>query len=214
MSRAQGNSLVARIFGRALPTVPDFFTMLAAQSAEVEKTVAQLVAFMETTDKAIEKQIHDDEHAADAVKVANIHILNEAFSTPMDREDIYRAIVDLDEIVNSCKSTVNEMAALEVSPDRYTLEMTRELLIGAAALRRGFAKLGKDTASSADDARIARKAEHAVNKVYRAGLVELFQGTDYINMFKRREIYRHLTIAGAHLSNCAGTLNDVVVKLI
>jgi len=43
--------------------------------------------------------------------MTNIHILNEAFSTPIDREDIYRAITTLDEVVNGCKDAVSEMHA-------------------------------------------------------------------------------------------------------
>ena len=36
---------------------------------------------------------------------------------------------------------------------------------------------------------------------------------DYINMFKRREIYRHLTNAAEHMAQCANTLHDIVVKI-
>jgi len=41
----------------------------------------------------------------------------------------------------------------------------------------------------------------------------LFEGTDYINMFKRREIYRHLTNAAEHMALCANRLHDIVVKI-
>jgi uncharacterized protein Yka (UPF0111/DUF47 family) len=43
-------------------------------------------------------------------------LLNEAFSTPIDREDLHRAIINLDEIINSCKSIVAEMDAEMCSP--------------------------------------------------------------------------------------------------
>ena len=138
MTRNPGSSVVARIFERVLPTAPDFFGMLARQSRQVVHTVELLVEFMQTGSKQAEAQILADEHAADDVKVANIHVLNEAFSTPIDREDIYRAITNLDEIVNYCKDTVNEMAALEVAPDRFTIEMSLLLLNGATALHAGF----------------------------------------------------------------------------
>jgi hypothetical protein len=32
-------------------------------------------------------------------------------------------------------------------------------------------------------------------------------------MFKRREIYRHLTNAAHHMAQCANTLHDIVVKI-
>ena len=214
MEHYQGKSLLARIFERVLPTSPDFFAMLAEQSRHVEQTLELLVEFMETGDPAISARIHQDEHDADAVKVRNIHKLNEAFSTPIDREDIYRAIVNLDEVVNYCKDTVNEMDALGVKPDAYTLDMARRLHTGATALRNGYAKLGKMTADAAQDAEAARKSDRAVEKIYRVALAELFTGEDYIMMFKKREIYRHMTNAAECMTHSASTLHDIVVKMV
>ncbi|WOP15827.1 DUF47 domain-containing protein [Ottowia sp. SB7-C50] len=214
MAHNQGNSLLARLFDRVLPTAPDFFGLLAAQSRAVERTVELLVRFMETGRADISAEIHNDEHAADQVKVANIHTLNEAFSTPIDREDIYRAIVNLDDIVNFCKDTVNEMDALTLQPDGHTLEMSKQLLIGATALRNGFSKLGHNTGDAALDAEGARKATRQVEKLYRVALADLFQGDNYIQMFKKREIYRHLTNAAERMAHCASTLHDIVVKMV
>ncbi|MFO1282710.1 MAG: DUF47 family protein [Burkholderiales bacterium] len=214
MATDPSRSLLARVFERVLPTAPDFFGMLAAQSRSVEQTVERLVQFMEGGGSAVGQQIEADEHAADDVKIASIKSLNEAFSTPIDREDIYRAIVNLDDIVNFCKDTVGEMDALGVAPDRYTLEMAQLLLTGSTALRNGFAKLGHLTGDAAQDAEGARKASRRVEKLYRAALADLFQGDDYIRMFKTREIYRHLTNAGERMAHCASTLHDIVVKMV
>ena len=206
-------SIFKRLLDRVFPSMPDFFTLLAEQSAHVESTVALLVKFMETADEEIGLRIRREEHEADAVKIRNIQTLNEAFATPMDREDIYRAIIDLDEIVNYCKTTVHEMNVLEVTPGEHLTEMAKELHEGVASLARGFAKLATEPASAEADARMARKAERNVEKAYRRALADLFQGTDYIRMFKRREIYRHLSNSADRLAHCADTLSDIVVKI-
>lgn len=208
------NSLLVRIFERVFPKVPDFYTLLHEQSRQVVHTVGLLVHYMETGDDAVGEQIKQDEHAADKVKVRNIHTLNEAFSTPIDREDIYRAITTLDEIVNGCKDAVSEMHALSLTPDAFTLEMAQLLLAGVNSLEAGYAKLGKTPAAAAVDADAARKAERKVEKLYRKALAELFQGDQYIQMFKRREIYRHLTNAAERMAHCANTLHDIVVKMV
>ena len=52
-----------------------------------------------------------------------------------------------------------------------------------------------------------------MEKAYRRAIAELFQGDDYIHMFKRREIYRHLSNAADRMANCANTLHDIVVKM-
>ena len=62
------------------------------------------------------------------------------------------------------------------------------------------------------DANRARKAELNAEKAYRRALAALFQGDDYINMFKRREIYRHLSNAADRIAAASFTLHDIVVK--
>jgi uncharacterized protein Yka (UPF0111/DUF47 family) len=213
MSEAMSKSILGRIMDRVFPKSPDFFTLLTDQSIQVTHTVGLLVDFMENGDMEIGKDIKKDEHDADAIKVRNIHILNEAFSTPIDREDIYRAINDLDEIINYCKDTVNEMDILGVGPDEFTMEMAKQLKIGVDSLANGFSKLGKNPASAAIDADAARKSDRRVEKLYRRALAELFKGDDYILMFKRREIYRHVTNASDRMAHCANTLHDIVVKI-
>lgn len=206
-------SIMHRVLDRIFPKAPDFFTLLSEQATQVSHTVDLLVDFMGTNDAEIGKQIRKDEHAADTVKASNLHTLNEAFATDIDREDIYRSITDLDEIVNYCKDCVNEMEALKVTPDRYTYELAATLREGCQTLAAGFAKLGKDSIEVAIDADRARKFGRQMEKLYRRALADLFQGDNYLDMMKRREIYQHLDRAGGRLEHCANTLHDIVVKI-
>lgn len=213
MSDEKRQSIVGRLFERVFPKMPDFFGLLAEQCQNVAQTAGRLVEFMESGDLAVGQCIRQDEHEADRVKIRNLHTLNEAFSTPIDREDIYRAIVDLDEIVNYCKSTVSEMEVLGLAPDKHCLEMAMHIKLGTDALVQGYARLAKNPQAAAADADTARKAERRVEKNYRRAISELFVGDDYIHMFKRREIYRHLSNAADRMANCANTLHDIVVKM-
>lgn len=213
MSEPTNHSVLHKILDHVFPKAPDFFNLLSRQAAQVTHTVNLLVDFMGTHDPLVAKQIKRDEHDADVIKVDNIHTLNEAFTTPIDREDIYRAIMDLDEIVNFCKDTVSEMDVLGVAPDRYTYEMASLLREGVQALAAGFEHLGSAPARAAEEADIARKADRRVEKLYRKALADLFQGTDYLNMFKRREIYQHLARAAERMAHCANILHDIVVKI-
>ncbi len=213
MSEESNPSIFRRLFDRVFPKMPDFFTLLTEQCQHVAHTAGLLVEFMETGDQNIGQLIRQDEHEADRVKIRNLHTLNEAFSTPIDREDLYRAIIDLDEIVNYCKTTVSEMEVLGLAPDKHCLEMAMHIKLGTDALTQGYARLAKEPAAAAADADAARKAERRVEKNYRRAIAELFVGDDYIHMFKRREIYRHLSNAADRMANCANTLHDIVVKM-
>ena len=76
MSVSPSPTLLSRLIGRIFPKTPNFFLLLAEQSHQVEHTVGLLVRFMESGDVAIGERIREDEHAADKVKVKNIHTLN------------------------------------------------------------------------------------------------------------------------------------------
>ncbi|MBU1424340.1 MAG: DUF47 family protein [Gammaproteobacteria bacterium] len=206
-------TLLARILDRVFPKVPDFFHMLTEQTIKVAHTVNLLVEFMEQNDPLVARALKQNVHEADLIKVRNLHELNDAFSTPIDREDIYRAIIALDEIVMYCKTTVHEMDVLGVAPDKFMRDISHCIKEGVDALAVGFAKLGTAPATAAVNADEARKAERHAEKLYRVALPNLFEGTDYINMFKRREIYRHLTNAAENMALCANRLHDIVVKI-
>jgi len=206
-------NILTLILDRVFPKVPDFFSMLTEQTLKVEHTVSLLVEYMENGGPETATALKEDVHEADLIKVRNLHELNDAFSTPIDREDIYRAIMSLDDIVMYCKTTVHEMDVLGVKPDDFMRGIAKNLKEGVDSLSVGFAKLGHAPATAAKNADAARKAERHAEKQYRIALSTLFEGDDYISMFKRREIYRHLTNAAQHMAQCANTLHDIVVKI-
>jgi uncharacterized protein Yka (UPF0111/DUF47 family) len=217
---------------RVFPRMPDFYGLVNDQCRLVVEAMGVFAEFMATGDEQQGLRVRELEKRGDELKARNTEILSRAFATPMDREDIYRAIVAIDEVVNYAKTTVREMEVLAVTPDAYTREMALLLKEGAEALQRGFAKLHTDPASAEDDAQAARKAERNTEKTYRRALAELFQADDYIamldsreehaeakamarvvDMFKRREIYRHLSNAADRVAHAGEILHDIVVQI-
>jgi len=211
--KSNKHSILKRIFDRVFPKMPDFFHLLHEQSIKVSQTVNLLVMYMETNDIAVGEEVRKNEHDADKIKVRNIHMLNEAFSTPIDREDIYRAITDLDNIVVYCKSTVSEMHVLGVEPNSHMLGIAWQIKTGVDALVSGFGRLGVDPKAAETEADAARHADRKAEKLYRQALAELFQGEDYVGMFKQREIYRHLANASHRMAHAGNTLHDILVKI-
>lgn len=202
-----------RISSRVFPKTPDFFSLLAEQAGMMAHSVKLLVHYMEHCEPEAGEAVKADEHTADGLKVHNLRTLNESFATPIDREDIFRAIQHLDAVVNYCKSTVNEMDMLGVKPDHYMLEMAQHLADGANAVHQGFVALARKPAEAEQYAHLGRKAERRIEKLYRQALVDLFQGDNYLDMFKRRELYRHLSNAADRVASAANTLHDIIVKI-
>lgn len=202
-----------RLWDSIFPRMPDFYGMLADQSSHASDTVGIFLRFMETGSEDFGMAVRREEHEADRAKARSLQTLNESFATPFDREDIYRAIVALDEVVNYCKTTVREMEVLRVGPDPHLVEMASLLKNGMDSLATGFAKLSKSPREAGPDADAARKAERRIEKVYRSALADLFEGDDYLGMFRRREVYRHISNAADRIAACAHTLNDIVVQI-
>ncbi len=213
MNAEPSKPLLKRLLHRVFPPAIDFYALMNEQAAGVVAACEDLVEFMEFPSPEIARRLLDQEHKSDDIKVRNLQLLSDAFSTPIDREDLYRAIMSLDEVVNYCKTTIKEMDVLGVTPGKHELDMAMRLKEGVQAIRDGFGRLPKLLSEATEQCRVARKAERAVERCYRQALSELFQGTDYINMFKRREVYRHLSNTADRMATCAGILNDIAVKM-
>ncbi len=226
------DSLWTRLVDRVFPRMPDFYSLLNAQCDLAVEAMEVFVQFMEKGDLALAKQVRALEKRGDVLKARNTDILNKSFSTPMDREDIYRAISSIDHIINYAKTTTREIEVLQVEPDKYMLELAVLLKEGAYALQRGYRKLSTNPNQADEDAQAARKAERSSEKVYHRALGELFQDENYIvmlenqesdtkvtavhlviNIFKHREIYRHLSNAADRLARAGEVLHDIVVKI-
>jgi uncharacterized protein Yka (UPF0111/DUF47 family) len=142
------------------------------------------------------------------------------------------SISGIDQLVNYAKTTVREMEVLAVQPDKYMLEIAVFLRSGAEALQRGYKKLSDKPALAEQDALAVHKAERNVEKAYRRALHELFEVQGFvqelesgqrhaqarafshvIDLFKRREIYRHLSNAADQLARAGDLLHDIVVKI-
>lgn len=208
-------SITRRIMHRVFPKVPDFFALLTEQSAHANKTASLLVEYMGSDSAQATRKLVDAENEGDRQKVRNLTLLNEAFSTPIDREDLHRAIINLDEIINSCHAIVVEMdtEVLALKPDKACLEMAVYLKAGMEAVATGYGRLASNPQAARADAENADNALKSLTRTHRCALAELFQDTDFHNIFRRKEIYGQLSRAGDRLNICNSTLLDIVVKL-
>ncbi|MBF0418493.1 MAG: hypothetical protein HQL86_09630 [Magnetococcales bacterium] len=103
---------------------------------------------------------------------------------------------------------------------------------GVDALKRGFQKLGVTPALADQDAEAVRKAERNTEKAYRRAISDLFQVDAHlraldnnearahsealshvIEIFKRRELYRHLSNTADRMAEAADVLHDIVVQI-
>ena len=140
-------------------------------------------------------------------------LLQEAFSTPFDRQDIYTISRQMDHILNYTVSTAYEMRAFGVKPDEATMSMARSLLNGSELVARCVQMLKDRPAEAEKFIRRLREYEHDIEKTYVRNMALVFAENDPIMAMKKREIYHHLKDAGRNMSITVDVLHRIIVGL-
>lgn len=233
MSDGRQTTVIVRVIDRIFPRMPNFYGLINDQCDMVMITMNEFVDFMETGDMEKGDHIaHVLEKQGDELKRRNLEILDTAFATPMDREEIYRAIEGVDHVINYAKTTVRALQAYKICPDQHMVDMAIQLRDGSQALHSGFEKIASRPTSAEADADAVRKAERRVEKIYRNALAELFDAEEYhmrlaekgggtasdilccmTEIMRKREVYRHLSNAADRLAHAGQTLHDIIVKI-
>ncbi len=227
------NSLISGLANSVFPRMPNFYGMILEQCELVSQSSDALVDFMHTGSQSTADKVVRLEAEEDALQARHLEVLANAFATPLDREDLQRAITSVGVTMTYASTVVREMQTLNVKPNPFTNEMAVLLREANVSLYRGYKKLGtKDTALAESDAHVAVQAKHSLDKCFRRALADLFNADNVmknleanapgskmeamgyvLEIFKRREIYRHLSDAGHELSRAGNFLHDIVVKI-
>ncbi len=193
-----------------LPESPELLVMLSQQAAITVEGLDALVAWSGGDDAAA-STVRACEHRADDAKRALWRALRDAFSPPLDAEDVFTLSANLDELLNGAKDLVREMEVMGMRPDPPMHDMAGHLASGARSLAAAFSSLGgADGATErADD---AIKSHRAVERVYRAAMSALLEVTDLGEVTGRREAYRRLSRLGDLVHGVAERVWYAVVK--
>ena len=111
MSPAIGKRIVkgARWF---LPESPDVIGMLQSQADITARGMAAFAAWA-AGDTAKADEVRSAEHECDEVRRRLVSAVSEAFTTPLEPEDLFQLSRDLDKVINGAKNTVREAEAME-----------------------------------------------------------------------------------------------------
>lgn len=195
-----------------LPRAPDVLGMLREQAAITVDGIDELVAWAHG-DAAAADRLRKLEHQADDRKRELREALTEAFSTPLEPEDIFELSRGLDEVLNSAKNTVREAEAMETAPDDAIAEMAGELAEGTKRLEETFAMLEQgDRAAATATADRAVKDHRHLQHTYRTAMSALIAVQDLRELGARRELYRRLARTGDELARVAERVWYSVLK--
>jgi uncharacterized protein Yka (UPF0111/DUF47 family) len=194
-----------------LPQTPN---VLATLRRQADVTVAGATAFeaWAAGDLAQEARVRELEHEADGIRRELSEELRQAFSTPIDQEDIYTLSERLDSVLNAIKNVVREADSLALEPDQHIAAMATEILRGVAHLRAAFDHLVADGEVATDEADNCLASERRMEKIYRTAMRELNETEDLREVVSRREFYRRTLEIGERLAGVAERVWYAVVK--
>ena len=194
-----------------LPKNPDLLGLLCEQSAITVDGMSALVAWA-----AGEPTAGDDvralEHRADDKKRQLWRELRDAFSPPIDAEDLYSLSSDLDEVLNASKNLVREFEVMGLTPDSATREMVRLLADATQSLAEAFSRLGRQEGDATECADAAIKSARRIEHVYRSAMSTLLEVDDLREVMGRREVYRRLARIAEHIHAVADRVWYAMMK--
>lgn len=196
-----------------------FVGMLIEQTqitVEGLKLLEKWMGKTELKDKAID-QMRAKEVEADEVRRILIDELHNTFITPLDREDIFMVSLYIDDILDYCYTTVEEMQLLGIEADEYLIDMVKFTREAAEELEMAFNTIFSNPRVAGEHARRAKKIENEVEHLYRVAIGDLFtKAKDFgpmMIMLRRRELYRHVSNMADQADKAADILGMVVMKL-
>jgi uncharacterized protein Yka (UPF0111/DUF47 family) len=178
-----------------LPDNPHLLDMLGRQAAITMAGMEALVAWS-GGDVAAGAAVRQFEHEADAQKRELWRSLRDAFSPPLDAEDLFTLSAELDEVLNSAKDLVREMEVMGLEPNDPTRAMVSLVAEAVQHLADAFTHLGSRPQDATEAADAAIKSRRRIEHAYRAAMSELLQHDDVASVFSWREVYRRLSRMG------------------
>jgi uncharacterized protein Yka (UPF0111/DUF47 family) len=178
-----------------LPESPDVIGMLQRQ-AEVTASGMRAFAAWAAGDESRAPEVRAAEHECDDLRRQLVDAVRDAFTTPLEPEDLFQLSRDLDKVINGAKDTVRESEAMQFPPDAASAEMAVLLAEGVDHLSEAFGRLDgrrdrHGLATEAADAAV--KSQRQLERVYRRAMGELLEVNDIRIVLGSRELYRRMT---------------------
>ncbi len=200
------------------PSEENFFELFEEISdhvVEAAECLHDIMGRYERLPLAVEK-IDDIEHAADNVVHEAVRRLNTTFVTPalFDREDIYRIVERLDDIVDQTKGAIDRLSLFNIAePTDRCRELADLLLQAAKALQANMHNIADIQPQQDEYVAEINTLENQGDVVHRAALSELFEYEgDPRHIMKWLLIYEFVEGAIDGCEGAANLVEAVVVK--
>jgi predicted phosphate transport protein (TIGR00153 family) len=215
-TRAGSGILAAQM--RLLPRETSYFDQFEQQG---RKTVEGCRAFLDLVDNlsdapARAKAIKQIEEECDAITHAVVASLHKTFITPIDRNDIYRLITKMDDVMDLVDAAAERIALYEInSGGRELRELAETMLSCAERVLEAVTGLRnlKHSELILEKCIEINRLENVADGQLRSSLARLFrEEKDPVAIIKFKELYELLETATDRCEDVANVIEGVVLE--
>jgi uncharacterized protein Yka (UPF0111/DUF47 family) len=200
-----------------LPNTPDVVGLLCEQAGATIEGMDAFVGWARGEPGKAD-DVREFEHTADQRKAAVRQALTEAFTTPIDAEDLYVMSERLDAVMNGAKDAVRESEVMDVPPDEPIADMASLIAEGVRHLADAFRLLEAkerhrtEGVAATEAATQAVRSQRRVEKVYRKAMSSLLGVDDLRELGGKRELYRRMSRISETLGEAADRVWYATIK--
>jgi predicted phosphate transport protein (TIGR00153 family) len=206
------------VLKRIIPRDESFFDFFESHAATTVEACSEFLSLV-TDGRDISghaKKIKELESRADSITHDCLETLHGTFITPLERGEIHRLIVRLDDVMDFTEASADLCALYRI--DEFTKEsqsLARTLLAAAEEIRRavgGIRNMKNAKQIKAHCVEIHR-LENEADHLHREAIAGLFQGdSDPIHVIKWKDLYGNLESATDACEAVANLLEGIVLE--
>lgn len=201
-----------------LPRDTSFFDHFEEQGRKTVDGCRAFIALIDDPVNAVEhaKKIKVIEEECDAITHRVVESLHKTFITPIDRNDIYRLMTKMDDIMDFVEAAAERMALYEIRTTTKELrDLARVLVSSAERVLEAVSGLRnlKNPQLMLEKCVEINRLENEADALLRGTLAKLFkEEKDAIAIIKWKEIYELLETATDRCEDVANIIEGVVLE--
>jgi uncharacterized protein len=206
------------MFGRFLPRETSFFDFFEQHAALSLQGCKEFLSLASTGANvaAKAKRIKEIEHETDVITHRCVEALHKTFITPIERDDIYRLITRMDDIMDFVEAASERVALYELERMTPEVKDLADILVRAveqiAVAVKGLRDM-RHAAPILESCVDINRLENEGDSILRAALARLFrEEKDPITVIKWKEIYEDLETATDRCEDVANIIEGVVLE--
>jgi len=197
-----------------LPVEIDFFKRLQEQSVLCKNIIDELykihIAQGSSSVALLKTMIRD----AETVRRENLKELEQVFITPVDKESISRAYINLDWVIMSIKHLQVELEIYQIDDLKEYKAIFDFLIEEINHVTSGFKMLNRSKKKQSWQDHKIIHCDNELIKEYARQVSILLESDDIKKIITRKEILNQLKEVSKRIRLCANDLDDIMFKMI